>query len=124
MLYFNSHKKNPANIPATKSFILFFSYNRMSLKLLTIKPSTDAEKKYMAVFERDGRQLTTHFGAKGMSDMTQHGDPERRLAYLKRHRVTENWDDPTSAGALSRWILWETPSLRRNIELFKRRFRL
>ena len=96
----------------------------MKLKLLSIAPSTNPDKKYMAVFEKNGRPLTTHFGAKGMSDMTQHGDPERRLAYLKRHRANEDWNDPTSAGALSRWILWETPSLRRNIELFRSRFDL
>lgn len=97
----------------------------MSLKLLSIKPSTDADKKYMAVFERDGRQLTTHFGARGMTDFIQSGDPERRLRYLTRHRANENWNDPTSAGSLSRYILWgETTSLRKNIESFKRRFRL
>ena len=97
----------------------------MVLKLLSIAPSTNPEKKYMAVFEKDGKPLTTHFGAKGMSDYTQHGDPERRLAYLRRHRANEDWSDPTSAGALSRFILWgDSTSLAKNIASFKRRFGL
>ena len=116
--------QNPATNPAKNPAVSFIVLSRMKLKLLSIARSTNPDKKYMAVFERDGRPLTTHFGAKGMSDMTQHGDPERRLAYLKRHRANEDWNDPTTAGALSRWILWETPSIRKNIELYRKRFNL
>ena len=94
------------------------------LKLLAISPSTNPEKKYMAVFERNGRPLTTHFGAKGYTDFIQSKDPERKAAYLKRHRANEDWTDPTSAGALSRWILWNKPTLRESIADYKRRFNL
>jgi hypothetical protein len=99
----------------------------MSLRLLSIKPSTDPEKKYMATFERNGRQLTTHFGAKGYTDfIASGGDKERRARYLQRHAgMGENWNDPTTAGALSRWILWgEYPSLNKNISAFRKRFNL
>ena len=99
----------------------------MSLKLLSIAPSTNPDKKYMAKFERDGRSLTTHFGAKGYTDFIQSGgDKERRERYLQRHRgMGEDWNDPTSAGALSRWILWgEYPSLNKNISAFRKRFNL
>jgi hypothetical protein len=97
----------------------------MSLKLVSIKPSTDPEKKYMATFDNDGRSITTHFGARGMSDYTQHGDKERRYNYLRRHSKNENWDDPTTAGSLSKHILWgATTSLQKNIELFKKKFDL
>ena len=38
-----------------------------------IKPSTKAEKKYMAIFYENGKKKkTTHFGAAGMSDYTKH----------------------------------------------------
>ena len=81
-------------------------------KLITIKKSTNPAKKKMAIFEnRDtGRRKTTHFGAAGMSDYTKHKDSARMQRYLNRHRKRENWNDPTTAGALSRWILWNKPS--------------
>jgi len=34
----------------------------------------------------------------------------------------ENWNDPTSAGALSRWILWNKPSFKGSVADFKKRF--
>jgi len=96
------------------------------MKLLSIKPSPNSEKKLVATFETpEGRTKTTHFGAKGYEDYTQHKDPERRRRYVERHRASENWSDPTSAGALSRYVLWgESTSLARNIAAFKKRFSL
>lgn len=95
------------------------------MKLVSIKPSTKAEKKYMAVFETDsGRTKTTHFGSAGMSDYTKNKDPERKERYLQRHRANENWNDPTSAGSLSRYILWNKTSLRESIKDFKSKFGL
>ena len=67
-------------------------------------------KKYKAQFE-DGKAV--HFGAAGMSDFTRNKDPERRQAYLARHKANEDWGDKESAGFWSRWLLWEKPSLRR-----------
>ena len=48
-----------------------------------------------------------------------------RTAYIARHRVNENHNDPLTPGALSRWLLWgESRSLARNTAAFRRRFRL
>ena len=94
------------------------------MKLITIQKSTLANKKYMAIFEEDGKNIVRHFGAKGMSDYTINKDPARRDLYLKRHEARENWNDPKTAGALSRWILWNKPSLSESITDFKRRFNL
>lgn len=93
-------------------------------KLIYIKPSTRKDKKFMAKFcnTENGREKTTHFGAKGMSDYTIHKDPKRKERYIKRHKVRENWNDPTSAGALSRWVLWNKPSLEKSISSYKKMF--
>jgi len=92
---------------------------------LTIKKSTKPKKKYMAVFRDKGKIVrTTHFGARGMSDYTRHKDKTRKARYIKRHKKRENWNDKFSAGALSRYILWGEPSLRKSIKKYKRRFRL
>jgi len=90
-----------------------------------IKPSTRKDKKYMAIFFDNGKKVkTTHFGAKNMSDFTIHKDKERKQRYLDRHRKRENWNDPMTAGALSRWILWNKPTLDASIKDFKKRFKL
>lgn len=101
------------------------------MKLIKIVPSTNSDKKLMAVFERDnGRQITTHFGAKGMMDFTKYskGDKEnakqKKDAYIARHKVNEDWTDPTSAGALSRFVLWNLPTIEGSIKDFKKRFNL
>jgi hypothetical protein len=94
------------------------------MKLLSIKPSDKPEKKLQATFETDGRTKTTHFGAAGMSDYTKNHDDARKERYLARHAATESWNDPTSAGALSRWVLWNKPTLEASKADYKRRFGL
>ena len=70
----------------------------------------------------NGRKKTVHFGASGMSDYTKHRDDERKKRYLNRHRANENWSAPMTAGALSRWILWNKPTRGASISDYKRRF--
>ena len=96
----------------------------MCYLLVSIKKSTRKEKKMMAVFEhcKTGRTKTTHFGAAGMSDFTKHKDKNRKERYLARHKPNQNWNDPVSAGALSRWILWNKTSLQASIKDYKKKF--
>lgn len=98
----------------------------MKYKLLSINPSHRKDKKYMAIFHDTQKDdyITTHFGAKGMSDYTIHKDIERKKRYIDRHQKNENWSDPTTPGALSRWILWNLPTLKDSIKDFKKRFNL
>ena len=96
-------------------------------KTIRIEESPNKEKKLVAYFyDKDGKKFrTVHFGARGMSDFTQHKDPSRKDNYLARHGgMGENWKDPMTAGALSRWILWGKPSLRESFNDFKKRFKL
>ena len=94
------------------------------IKLVSIKPSQKATKKYDAIFNVDGKSKTVSFGAKGYSDFTIHKDEERKKRYMIRHKTTEDWNDPLTPGALSRWVLWNKPSLRDSISDFKRKFNL
>jgi hypothetical protein len=59
-----------------------------------------------------------------MSDYTKHKDPKRKQRYINRHKKRENWNDPRTAGALSRYVLWGEPTLRESIRSYKRRFNL
>ena len=92
-------------------------------KVVTIKKSTNPKKKYMAIFYENCKKIkTTHFGCAGMSDYTKHKDPARKQRYMNRHKATEDWSKPMSAGALSRYILWNKPTLKASISDYKKRF--
>ena len=93
---------------------------------VVVSRSTNDEKKLMAVFyDEEGDKIkTTHFGARGMSDYTKHKDKERMGRYHDRHKSNENWRDPLSAGALSKWILWNKPDLKTSFNNYKKQFNL
>jgi hypothetical protein len=64
---------------------------------------------------------TIHFGAKNYSDYTIHHDTVRRNRYIKRHLKDLRTGDPTRAGYLSMFILWNKKSLKASIADYKRR---
>jgi hypothetical protein len=93
--------------------------------LLRIKPARDGVHKYTAYFKMPDKKLKeVKFGASGMSDYTKHKDPKRMEAYLARHKTTENWNDPTTPGALSRWILWSSTSIIGGIRNYRNHFNM
>lgn len=94
------------------------------IKLETIKKSTRKDKKLMAIFDNNGKKKTIHFGQKFASDFTKHRDNERKERYIKRHIKRENWENPMTAGSLSRFILWNKPTIQSSIRDFKKRFNL
>ena len=106
-------------------------------RLCSLTTSDKADKKYDAVFRdkacpckvgekpKCGRpEKVVSFGAKGYSDFTKHHDAERKKKYLERHEKTEDWNDPVTPGALSRWLLWNKTTLKASIADFKKRFNL
>lgn len=94
--------------------------------------SPNKDKKIMAVFTfDDGKTKTTHFGAEGYMDFTLYNKRDgkekanmKKKAYLDRHKVNEDWNDYTSAGSLSRWILWNKPTVKASMSDYKKRFNL
>ena len=92
----------------------------------TIGVRVPRHKKYAAVFQLpNGRQRTVRFGTASNYVSNPRKTARDRTAYIARHRVNENHNDPLTPGALSRWLLWgESRSLARNTAAFRRRFRL
>ena len=87
---------------------------------MLIEKSNRQGKRFMATYA-NGRVI--HFGMAGGKNYTDHGDKEERKLYLKRHRARENWNDPFSAGSLSRYLLWgDSTSLAKNHQAFMKRF--
>jgi hypothetical protein len=95
------------------------------LRLKTIRRSHKKEKKWDAVFEKNGREKVVPFGQKGYSDYTKHKDKTRKQRYIDRHRgMGENWRKPDTPGALSYWVLWNKPTFKASVADFKKRFNL
>lgn len=92
---------------------------------VSIKPSTSSGKKMMAIFYDTAKKKvkTTHFGASGYEDYTTHGDLQRKQNYLSRHS-NENWNDYMTAGSLSRYLLWNKPTIKASIDDYMRKFKL
>lgn len=107
------------------------------IKLIRITRSSNPSKKFDAIFMVDGKQKKVSFGASGYRDNTLINDKSSKFylqnksdrdvvkdSYLRRHKKNEDWTNPMTAGALSRFILWNRKSLNASIRDFKRRFKL
>jgi len=82
--------------------------------------ANDGKHKYIAEFN-DGKRVS--FGAVGYDDYTITHDAQQRARYIKRHSAHENFNDPKTAGALSRWILWgDSTSVQANKRAYESRF--
>jgi hypothetical protein len=102
------------------------------MKLDKVIPSKTEGYKYDAVFiDDDEKEKIVHFGASGYKDYIIYNKEEgksfanqRKELYILRHKMKEDWNDPTSRGALSRWILWNLPTLEASISDYKKKFNL
>ena len=99
------------------------------VKLVKIVKSPKRDKKYRAVFIKNGREKNVDFGAKGYKNYggvgkERHLDADRKKRYISRHKSRENWNDPTTAGSLSRYILWNKDTFKASVADYKRRFKL
>jgi hypothetical protein len=97
---------------------------------LIIKKSSKPGKRLMAIFsDKDKKDKIIHFGVEKPKRGTfiDTGDKILRKNYIARHEVNEKkfYNDPMRAATLSRFLLWgETDSLKKNIELYKKKFNL
>ena len=87
---------------------------------IIITPSKKSDKKFDAII--DGKK-TVSLGSSKHSDFTQHKDPARKQRYLNRHKARENWADPTTAGSLSKNVLWNKPSITSSVKDMDKQFK-
>lgn len=100
------------------------------MKEYQLRKSRREHKKY--VLKGDG--ITTHFGDSRYKDfvlMNTKGskwyepskeEREKTRANYRRRHAKDNLDDPTSAGALSYYLLWNKPTLKASIQDYEKRF--
>ena len=95
-------------------------------------------KKWRAVFKKDdGKEKTTDFGASGMRDFTLINNKTSKFYlpkiidrnvvkdnYRRRHKKDLSTNDPTRAGFLSYYVLWNKRTMKSSIADYKKRFSL
>lgn len=74
---------------------------------------------------------TIHFGANKYNDYTiyyknygKHYADKKKMAYIARHSVNEDFNDPLTAGFWSRWVLWEESTVLKSLKKTIKRFNL
>ena len=96
---------------------------------LILKKSTKPDKKLMLVSENK----TVHFGSKPNKDFTIYSKEgkeiaeQKKKAYLSRHsKLNENLNKSglMTAGFLSRWILWNKPTISGSLKDIQKRFNI
>jgi hypothetical protein len=102
-----------------KDTFYFYPFNLAAMSTLNFKGMNSSS---FVKLSSDGKVVK--FGAFGYDDYTQTGDKKQKRNYLARHRKREDWTDPQTPGALSRWILWNKPSLDESIEHYVKKFRM
>ena len=105
----------------------------MKIQFLKLIKSKNKDKKYTAIFNivksnGDKAILERSFGYNNPddknNDYTKHGDLERRNRYIIRHEKDLNTGDPSRAGFLSMFLLWNKPSLKSSVNDYNKRLRV
>lgn len=96
------------------------------MKLLVAKRDPKGNSEFVAIFEgSDGKKKTIRFGTSSNYVSNPNKTKQDRAAYIARHKVREDFNNPLTRGALSRWLLWgQSRSFATNLSSFKKRFNL
>lgn len=95
-------------------------------RLISLKPANNKKHKYQITLQEiaSGEIHKVKFGAYGYDDFTLTQNRKKKEDYILRHRVREDWNDPLKPGTLSRFILWNKPTLKASLEDYLRRFNI
>ena len=85
---------------------------------IIVKLSDKTNKEIMAIIDN---KKTLHFGDSRYSDYTKHKDPERKKAYLSRHKK-DNFNNINYAGLYATNLLWNKPTLKESIQNTNEKF--
>ena len=92
--------------------------------MIKLTKSTNKNKKFkMEFFKNNKKFKTTHFGDTRYDDFTTHKDEKRKKRYYDRHK-RENWNNFFSSGSLSRYILWNKPTILESLRDYINKFKL
>jgi len=90
------------------------------MREVVLKKSSNPKKNMMLML----KVKKISFGATGYSDFTQHKDEDRKKNYIARHKPNQNWNDLTTAGAWSKNLLWNKPTIKESIKSMESKFNI
>ena len=90
------------------------------MNVYIIRKSTLKTKKY-DVFNNKKK---ISFGASGYTDFTTNHDIIKKINYIKRHIVNEDWTNLNKAGTWSRFILWNKKTIDESIKDMEHHFKI
>jgi hypothetical protein len=93
----------------------------MEKQKIIIEKSDKPQKKFRATVGNKH----VYFGQAGYSDFTLHKNPERKNAYINRHKgMHENWSKTgiDTPGFWARYLLWEKPNLKEAAKNIEKKF--
>jgi len=76
------------------------------MKTYTLYKADNPAYKFKVYVNDNNKIKKIQFGASGYSDYTKHHDDDRKQRYIKRHYKNEDWNDLTTRGFWSYYILW------------------
>lgn len=95
------------------------------MKYYKLVKADDGKHKYIMVFkDENNKELKVKFGSFGMNDYTLTKDEKAKEAYIARHKAREDWNNPYSRGALSRYILWNKKTIKDSLKDYLEKFKL
>lgn len=92
---------------------------------LTLQKAEDGNHKMVASFynKYTGKIKHIKFGAKGYKDYlyyVRYNGKEvadiHKANYINRHQTRESWQNPLTAGTLSKYLLWNKTSLKASLD--------
>jgi hypothetical protein len=91
------------------------------MKLKSVERTPNNKKAFVATFIKDdGKEKIQRFGTGSNFVLNKNKTLEDRKNYIARHRVNENFNDPVTAGSLSRHLLWgDSRSLQKILVVLK-----
>ena len=86
-------------------------------------PMSHRYAKYRVILSDGKKRHTVYFGDNRYVDFTHPPhDVDRKKRYLARHRMRENFADPTTAGFWSANLLWNKTTVSDSLADIKKRF--
>ena len=104
----------------------------MKYKFLKLQTPNNDKYKYEAVFINleTNKEKKVPFGAAGYNDYTIYyktkGKEEadkHKERYIKRHDKREDFEDAITAASLSRYVLWQEPTIGAGLRYYLKRFK-
>ena len=82
-----------------------------------LKKSDRKNKRFVIIMD----QMNHDFGSSVGKTFVDNRTEKEKQAWIKRHQVNKNWNNKHSGIYYSRYLLWNTPDLKKNIKLLEQK---